>query len=77
MHWKRNGLLLAFCFRRKRDWRYGFEVSSRDMCHPSHGVHDPPIQRGAARPRSVLPLTIASSDARVLYLLLALLMTIL
>jgi hypothetical protein len=46
----------AFCFKWKRDKWWGFELSRKNMDHPSHCVHDPPIQRRPARPRSALPL---------------------
>jgi hypothetical protein len=45
----------VFCFRRKKDERQGFEVSSRDMYRPSHGVHDHSVKRRAARPRGAFP----------------------
>lgn len=31
-------------------------MSNRDMYHPSHGVHIPPILRSSTRPRGALPL---------------------
>jgi hypothetical protein len=50
-----NGHLVVFCFRRKRGERLGFEVSRRDMYHPSHGLHDPPAQGCTARPSGAFP----------------------
>jgi hypothetical protein len=43
-------------FRRKRDERWHYESSKRNMNHPSHGVHDFSAQRRPARPRGALPL---------------------
>jgi hypothetical protein len=60
---KRDGHLVAFCFRRKRNERWGFEVSIRDMCWSSHGVHDPSIQRHTARPRGGFPHVVRLSPA--------------
>jgi hypothetical protein len=48
--------LAAFFFRRKRDDRLVSESSRKNMDHPSHGVHDPPVQIRPARPRGALPL---------------------
>jgi hypothetical protein len=42
-YYERDDHLAAFCFRRKRDERRGFEVSRKSMYHHSHGVHDLPI----------------------------------
>jgi hypothetical protein len=53
---EREGQLAAFCFRRKRDERRGSKLSRGNMNHPSHGVHDPPIQRHHAMPRGALPV---------------------
>ena len=52
---KRDGHHAEFCFRRKRDERQECELKNRDMYHPSHGVHVPPIQRHSAIPRGAMP----------------------
>jgi hypothetical protein len=36
---ERDGHLADFCFRRKRDEWWLFDSSSKNMNHPSHGVH--------------------------------------
>jgi hypothetical protein len=51
----RDGHLAEFCFRRKRDERREYKLNNRNMCHPPHGVHVPPVQRRSARPRSAMP----------------------
>jgi hypothetical protein len=33
-----------------------FELTKGNMNHPSHGVHDPPIQKHSTRPRCALHL---------------------
>ena len=50
------GIWLIFFFRRKRDERQISESNRKNMNHPSHGVHDPLVQRHHARPRCALPL---------------------
>jgi hypothetical protein len=50
------GSLADFCFRRKKDERRVSESSRGNMNRPSHGVHDPPIQRRPVKPRGALPL---------------------
>jgi len=52
---ERDGHLIEYCFRRKRDERREFELNNRDMFHPSYGVHVPPVQRHSARPRGAMP----------------------
>jgi hypothetical protein len=52
---ERDSQLAEFCFSRKRDERRGFEVSRKNMCHPSHGVHDSLAQRHNAIPRAPFP----------------------
>jgi hypothetical protein len=54
---EREGHLAALCFMRKRDERRGSESSRRNMNWPSHGVHDPSVQRCLASPRGALPLS--------------------
>jgi hypothetical protein len=51
---KKDGHLVEFCFRRKRDEWQGSEVSSRNMYHLSHGIHVPHSQRCPARSRDAL-----------------------
>jgi hypothetical protein len=51
----RDGHLAEFCFRRKRDERREYELNSRNMYHPPHGVHVLHIQRRNARPRDAMP----------------------
>jgi hypothetical protein len=43
----------------------GFEVSRRDMYHPSHGVHDPPAQRCTARPSGAFPRVARPQEVRL------------
>jgi hypothetical protein len=51
----RDGHLVEFCFRRKRDeWRE-YELNNWNMYRPPHGVHVSPIQRHNARPRGAMP----------------------
>jgi len=40
---KRDGHLVEFCFRQKRDERREYELNNRDMYHPFHGVDVPPV----------------------------------
>jgi hypothetical protein len=51
----RDGHLVEFCFRRKRDERREYELNNRNMYRPPHGVHVPHVQRHSARPRGVMP----------------------
>ena len=51
----RDGHLVEFCFRRKRDERREYELNNRNMYRPPHGVHVPPVQRRSARPRGAMP----------------------
>jgi hypothetical protein len=55
---EREGHLVAFCFRRKRDERRVSESSRRNMNDPSHGVHDFLAQKRPTRPRGALPLVV-------------------
>jgi hypothetical protein len=51
----RDGHLIEFCFRRKRDERREYELNNRNMYRPPHGVHVPPVQRHNARTRGAIP----------------------
>jgi hypothetical protein len=51
----RDGHLVEFCFRRKRDERREYELNNRNMYCPPRGVHVPPVQRHNARPRGAMP----------------------
>jgi hypothetical protein len=52
---RREGHLVEFCFRRKRDERREYELNNRNMYHPPHGIHVPPVQRRNARLRGAMP----------------------
>lgn len=52
---KRNGHLVGFCFRRKKDERHEFEVNNWNTYRQPHGVHVPPVERRFARPRGAMP----------------------
>ena len=45
-----------------------FESTKGNMNHPSHGVHDPPIQKHSARPRGALHLATRSQTVRLVML---------
>jgi hypothetical protein len=51
----RNGHLVEFCFRRKRDERREYKLNNRNMYRPPHGVHVSYLQRLNARPRGAMP----------------------
>jgi len=54
-HCHRDGHLVEFCFRRKRDERREYELNNRNMYRPPHGVHVPLVQRRITRPRGTKP----------------------
>jgi hypothetical protein len=56
-YYERDGHLVDFFYRRKRDEQRVSESSRGNMNNPSHGVHDHPVQRRPSRPRGALPLT--------------------
>jgi hypothetical protein len=47
--------LVEFCFRRKRDERWEYELNNRNMYRPPHRIHVPPVQRHNARSRGAMP----------------------
>jgi hypothetical protein len=51
----RDGHLVKFCFRRKRDEQREYELNNQNMYCPPHGMYVSPIQRRNARPRGVMP----------------------
>ena len=51
----RDGHLVEYCFRRKRDERKVFEAENRNRYRTPHRVYVPPVERRDARPRGVLP----------------------
>jgi hypothetical protein len=50
----RDGHLIVFCFRRKRDERREYELNNQNMYRPPHGVHVSLVQRRNARPRGAM-----------------------
>ena len=54
-HCHRDGHLVEFCFRRKRDERREYELNNRNMYRPPHGLHVPLVQRRITRPRGTKP----------------------
>jgi hypothetical protein len=54
-YYHRDGHLVEFYFRRKRDERREYKLNNQNMYCSPHGVHVPPIQRHSARPRGAMP----------------------
>jgi hypothetical protein len=61
---ERDWHLDAFCFKSKRDERQGSKLNRRNMNRPTHGVHDPPIQRHHTMPRGALPHAARPQEVR-------------
>jgi hypothetical protein len=54
-YYHRDGHLVEFCFRRKRDEWQEYELNNQNMYRPPHGVHVLPVQRRNARLRGAMP----------------------
>jgi hypothetical protein len=53
-HCGRDGHLVEFCFRRKREERLARELANKDMCRPSRGVPEPRmVPRGEGMVRTI------------------------
>jgi hypothetical protein len=55
-HYGRDGHLVEFCFRRKREERLARELANKDRYHPSRGVPEPMlVPRGEGMMRTIYP----------------------